>query len=82
MQSKKVKLLFYPEVTTALKERRSSGMGLFPMPSDRLGDEVLQGLERNFVFFSFTKIKDLEATVRTLVEATSWMDWWVYAAKS
>ena len=33
------------------------------------------------VFFSF-KVEDLEATARTLLEVTSWMDWWTYAGKS
>ena len=28
------------------------------------------------------KIKDLEAALRTFLEASSWMDWWLYTAKS
>ena len=33
-------------------------------------------------FFSSSKIKDLEASARTLLEVTSWVDWWFYNTKS
>ena len=34
------------------------------------------------VVFNSTELKDLEATVRTLLEVTSWRNWWFYIAKS
>ena len=31
---------------------------------------------------SSSEVEDLEAAPSTLLEATTWMDWWTYAAKS
>ena len=32
--------------------------------------------------FTSTEVEDVEAAARTLLEATSEIDWWFYAAKS
>ena len=37
-------------------------------------------LSRTDIIFSASNIEDLEAALRTLLEATSWLDWWMYAA--
>ena len=41
-----------------------------------------KNLNKTDVVFSSSEFEDLEIAVRTLLEATSWMDWWYHAAKS
>ena len=38
-------------------------------------------LSKMEVVFSSCEVEDLEATARILLEVTSWMDLWAYAAK-
>ena len=38
-------------------------------------------LSKTDVVLSSTEAEDLEAVARTIVEATSWMYWWTFAAK-
>ena len=46
------------------------------------GMKSFDDFSKTDVAFSSSKIDDLEAAARTLLEATSWMNWWTYAAKS
>ena len=39
-------------------------------------------LNKTDVVIVASETEDLEATARTIMEATSWMDWWTYSAKS
>ena len=39
-------------------------------------------LSRTDVVWSSSKVEDMEAAVRSTVEATSWMDWWTFTMKS
>ena len=39
-------------------------------------------VSRSDVTFTFSKIEDVEFAARTLLEASSEMDWWLYAAWS
>ena len=46
------------------------------------GMKSFDKLIKKDIVFSSSKTKDLETVVRTLLEKTSWVDWWTYAAKS
>ena len=39
-------------------------------------------LNKTDIIWSSTEAEELEAALRSVVEATSWMDWWTYAMKS
>ena len=39
-------------------------------------------LNRTDVILFLSVAEDVEATVHSIVEATSWMDWWTFAMKS
>ena len=39
-------------------------------------------LNKTDVILSSSKSEDMEAALKSIVEATSWMDWWTYAMKS
>ena len=41
-----------------------------------------ENLNRTDVVLSSTEAKDMEVEVCTIVEATSWLDWWTFDAKS
>ena len=41
-----------------------------------------KSLSKTHVALSAAKAEDLEVTARTVVEATSWMVWWIFFAKS
>ena len=46
------------------------------------GMHLFDNLNKTAVVFSGSEVEELEAAVRTIVEATSWMGWWTYSAKS
>ena len=39
-------------------------------------------LSKTNVVLSSSEVEDFEAAARSVVEVTSWMDWWMFAAKS
>ena len=63
---------------TMLKWRRSFTTALF---TELGGFKIFYNLSKMDLIFSPIEIEDLKATVRTLLDVTSWMDWWTYAAK-
>ena len=46
------------------------------------GLHTFDNLNKMDVIWSSTEAADMEAALRSIVEATSWMDWWTYAMKS
>ena len=46
------------------------------------GWRSFDNLNKTEVIWSSTEVEDMEAAFRSIVEATSWMDWWTYAMKS
>ena len=41
-----------------------------------------ENLNKSDIFLFSFEVEDPKATAHTVVEATSWMDWWIFAAKS
>ena len=41
-----------------------------------------ENLNKTDIIWSSTKAEDMEAALKSFVEATSWMDWWTFAMKS
>ena len=43
---------------------------------------TFDNLNKTYVIWSSTEAKEMEAALRSIIEATSWMDWWIFAVKS
>ena len=46
------------------------------------GMKSFENLNKTDVNLSSSEAEDLEAAVRSIIEATSWMDWWTFTMKS
>ena len=68
--------------TTTLKERWLSGITL-SLAIMEVGEmRSFENLNKIDNVFSSSEIEDVRVAASTLLETTSWMDWWFYADKS
>ena len=49
--------------------------------TDLAGMRSFENLNRMDVILSSSEAEDVEAAMRSIVEATSWMDWWMFSMK-
>ena len=88
MRFKKVlKLLFYPGVRSCRFYRFEGEESTKPCSLNRhvtelTGMRSFDNLNKTDVILSSSEAEDMEAAMWSIVEATSWMDWWRFAMKS
>ena len=88
MHLKKVsKPLAYPDVHSRRiywfeGEQWSKARSLNRHVMELAGMRSFENLRKTDVILSSLETKDMEATLRSIVEATSWMDWWTLSLKS
>ena len=88
MCSQKVsKLLQYPDVCSRKfyrfeEEDLTKAKVLNCHVTELAGLRSFDRLNLMDVIWSSTEAEEMEAALRSIVEATSWMDWWTYAMKS
>ena len=46
------------------------------------GMRSFDNLNKTGIILSSSEAKDMEAAMRSIVEVTCWMDWWMFAMKS
>ena len=46
------------------------------------GMQSFEKFNKTDVILSSSEAEDMEAAIRSIIEATSWMDWWTFAMKS
>ena len=88
LHSKQVlKLLLYPGIRSRYfcqfeGEEVTKAHSLNRLVTELVGINSFDNLNRTDVILSFSEAEDMEAAMRSIVEATYWTDWWTFAMKS